>query len=48
MTSLLRFWAAHGQELAVMLGEHVFLVVISTLLAAAIGVPLGSREVISR
>jgi osmoprotectant transport system permease protein len=36
-----RFWAAHQQELLTLLGEHVLLVAISTLLAAAIGVPLG-------
>jgi osmoprotectant transport system permease protein len=41
MTTLLRFWVDHYRELAVMLGEHVFLVALSTAIAAAIGVPLG-------
>jgi len=41
MSTLLRFWVDHRQELAVMLAEHVFLVACSTLVAAAIGVPLG-------
>jgi ABC-type proline/glycine betaine transport system permease subunit len=38
---LLRFWIDHRGELAVMLGEHVFLVAISTVIAAGLGVPLG-------
>ena len=41
MTSVVRFWLAHRQELATLLGEHVLLVAISTMLAVAIGVPLG-------
>jgi osmoprotectant transport system permease protein len=39
--ALLRFWASHGEELAARLGQHVLLVAISTLVAVAIGVPLG-------
>jgi osmoprotectant transport system permease protein len=41
MTALFRFWLTHLQELATLLGEHVFLVAISTTIAVAIGVPLG-------
>ena len=41
MTALFRFWLAHRQELATLLGEHVFLVAISTTIAVGIGVPLG-------
>ena len=41
MTSVVRFWIAHAQELATLVGEHVLLVAISTTLAVAIAVPLG-------
>ena len=41
MTSLVRFWLSHGQELATLIAEHVLLVAISTTIAVAIGVPLG-------
>ena len=41
MTAVVRFWLAHRQELATLIGEHVLLVAISTALAAAVGVPLG-------
>jgi osmoprotectant transport system permease protein len=41
VSHLLRFWIDHRGELAVMLGEHVFLVAISTVIAAGVGVPLG-------
>jgi osmoprotectant transport system permease protein len=41
MSTLLNFWVAHRNELGVMLAEHVFLVAVSTVIAAAIGVPLG-------
>src|SRR5439155_4772369 len=39
--TVLRFWLAHRQELATLMGEHVILVLVSTAIAAAIGVPLG-------
>ena len=39
--SLLRFYAANGPEALRLLVEHLVLVVASTLLAVAIGVPLG-------
>jgi osmoprotectant transport system permease protein len=39
--AVLHFWIAHRQELALLLGEHLLLVVISTTIAAGIGVPLG-------
>jgi osmoprotectant transport system permease protein len=38
---LLQFWASHRSELLRLAGEHVFLVAISTLVAIAIGLPLG-------
>jgi osmoprotectant transport system permease protein len=41
MTAVFRFWLAHQRELITLLGEHVFLVAVSTLVAVAIGVPLG-------
>ena len=41
MTALLEFVATHRAELLVRLGEHVVLVAVSTLVAAAIGIPLG-------
>ena len=36
-----RFIAAHRAEFAARLGEHVVLVLVSTAIAAAIGIPLG-------
>jgi osmoprotectant transport system permease protein len=41
MRSLAEFLVAHRAELLARLGEHVVLVVVSTALAAAIGIPLG-------
>jgi osmoprotectant transport system permease protein len=41
MTALLSFLASHRAEIAVRLGEHMVLVVVSTLIATAVGVPLG-------
>jgi osmoprotectant transport system permease protein len=41
MTRLFAFWLAHRGELAVLLSQHVLLVAISTLIAIAIGLPLG-------
>jgi osmoprotectant transport system permease protein len=41
MTNVLAFMAAHRAELLARLGEHLVLVVVSTLLAAAVGIPLG-------
>ena len=38
---LLAFWRANLPELLVMLGQHLFLVVLSTTVAIAIGVPAG-------
>jgi osmoprotectant transport system permease protein len=38
---LLRFYAANSREVLGSLGQHLFLVLVSTLLAVAIGVPLG-------
>src|SRR2546427_1640219 len=39
--AVLRFWLSHRSELAALFGQHVVLVAISTLVAVAIGVPLG-------
>ena len=41
MSALLEFFATHRAELIVRLGEHVVLVLVSTAIAAAIGIPLG-------
>jgi len=41
VTSVVGFWLANRQELASLVGEHVLLVVISTAIAVAVGVPLG-------
>jgi osmoprotectant transport system permease protein len=41
MSALLRFWLSHRAELADLIGQHVLLVGASTILAVAIGVPLG-------
>jgi len=41
VSDLLRFWQAHRAELATLLGEHVLLVVVSTLIAVLVAVPLG-------
>ncbi len=41
MTAFLAFVAAHRAEMLARLGEHIFLVAVATLVAAAIGIPLG-------
>src|SRR5829696_8661201 len=41
MTALIGFIASHRDEFAARLGEHVVLVLVSTAIAAAIGIPLG-------
>ena len=41
MTRLFVFWSAHRAELAGLLAQHVLIVAASTLIAVAIGVPLG-------
>ena len=41
MMDVVRFWQAHQAELATLLGEHVLLVTVSTLIAIGVGVPLG-------
>jgi osmoprotectant transport system permease protein len=38
---VLEFWSSHRAELATLVGQHVLLVAVSTLIAVAIGVPLG-------
>src|SRR5258708_5463680 len=38
---ILRFWLAHRTELATLVAQHVRLVAISTIAAAAIGIPAG-------
>ncbi len=39
--TLLHFWRTHASEFAALLGQHVMLVGISTLVAIAAGVPIG-------
>jgi osmoprotectant transport system permease protein len=41
VTDVVRFWVAHRQELAALIGQHVVLVSVSTACAIAIGLPLG-------
>ena len=41
MTDLLTFWRGHAGELAGLLAQHVALVTASSLVAVAVGVPLG-------
>src|SRR4029077_4258457 len=41
MKALFAFWVAHRGELAALLGQHVMLVTASTVVAVAVGVPLG-------
>jgi osmoprotectant transport system permease protein len=38
---VLQFWAAHRAEFAALVGQHLFLVTVSTAAAVAAGVPLG-------
>jgi osmoprotectant transport system permease protein len=40
-TGVLSFWLSHRAELAALFAQHVVLVAVSTLVAIAIGVPLG-------
>src|ERR1700694_2816625 len=39
--SLVRFWLTHRGELAVLLGQHAVLVLVSTSVAVAVGIPAG-------
>jgi osmoprotectant transport system permease protein len=41
MSALLAFWSAHASELWTLVGQHIALVLVSTLVAVAIGVPIG-------
>ena len=41
MSNLLTFWLSHRAELVTLFAQHVLLVALSTLVAAAVGVPLG-------
>jgi osmoprotectant transport system substrate-binding protein/osmoprotectant transport system permease protein len=41
VAKLIAFWSSHARELAGLLGQHVLLVVVATIAAAAVGVPLG-------
>ena len=38
---IFNFWLTHRQELVTLLGQHVLIVAVSTLIAVALGVPLG-------
>ena len=39
--SLIQFWRSHQGEFAALFGQHLMLVAVSTLVAAAAGIPLG-------
>src|SRR4029453_15481459 len=39
--ALLQFWRTHAFELATLVGQHLLLVGVATLVASLIGVPLG-------
>src|SRR5881396_1196149 len=39
--AVIAFWKSHSAELAGLLAQHVLIVAISTMVAVAIGVPLG-------
>lgn len=39
--SLLQFWSSHAAEFATLLRQHVFLVLVSTIVAVLVGVPAG-------
>jgi osmoprotectant transport system permease protein len=41
VTELVGFWRAHAAELGTLLGQHVALVLASTIVASIVGVPLG-------
>ena len=41
MSALVDFLVSHRAELAMRIGEHVILVIVSTTLATAIGIPVG-------
>jgi osmoprotectant transport system permease protein len=41
VSELLAFWSSHGGELWTLLAQHVALVLVSTAVAVAIGVPIG-------
>ncbi|HEY2907123.1 MAG TPA: hypothetical protein VGJ29_14570, partial [Vicinamibacterales bacterium] len=41
MSAVLHFWLSHRAETLALLGQHVLLVAISTLVAVVVGVPLG-------
>jgi len=41
MSALLAFWRSHASELGALVAQHVALVAVSTLVAVAVGVPVG-------
>ena len=41
MMPLLEFWQSHAAELWRLIGQHITLVLISTMVAVAVGVPIG-------
>ena len=41
MSELIAFWSSHAAELWALLAQHIALVLVSTLVAVAIGVPIG-------
>ena len=41
MSAVVAFWSLHRGELAVLIGQHIVLVATATIVAVALGVPLG-------
>jgi len=41
MSALLAFWSSHAAELWTLIAQHIALVLVSTFVAAAVGVPIG-------
>jgi osmoprotectant transport system permease protein len=41
MRALFQFWSSHAAEVWTLVGQHIALVLISTAVAVAIGVPIG-------
>ena len=41
MSELLAFWSSHAAELWALIAQHIALVLVSTLVAVAVGVPIG-------
>ena len=44
MRELIAFWSSHAAEVWALIAQHIALVLVSTLVAIAIGVPIASRR----